>query len=161
MGAAIDDEIAKAIQVLWKSQKDLAGLCAEPLRLDRLHKEPGKRKQSVLMPYVQLEISKGRESERRAGARIVLKDFRTVTLTAVGLRAQVVDTVSAILEVFNGRLGYDEDREDLILQLPTGVRFGGWWPNNDGEITQDETTKDAQDIYRGVVKGEVCTIRTM
>ena len=81
-------------------------------------------------------------------------DYRRVSITVRGLKADVVAGIEAIRTVFN---------RSMTLSLPSGARFLRWWPDQSDKLEQEEpgSGKHAgEDVWRGIVEGVVWSVRT-
>jgi hypothetical protein len=154
-----DEDLAQAIVAAWKADKVLPGLFAE-LPAQKLKKDPAAPRTSKKMPYAEFEIKKGKENERLTGG--AYHDFRDVTITLVGIKADVQAAKVVVLNVFGlALMPTGTPPPAPTLTMPSGARFVRWWPKNDGDIEPDPSSKEGQDIWRVVVKGEVWTVRTL
>jgi hypothetical protein len=141
MATCVDNDTLEAVAARWKQVPDtLPALFKQPPATGRLHGTQSS-------PYAQVtsEFSK----HDSAGTGGAWHDWRKVTITVRGLKDDVRRGVEAVLEIF-------DDRTTLVY--PSGARFIRWWPQGD-RLEQEETTKDGQDVWMGVVEGEVWSVR--
>lgn len=137
----IDDDTLQAVVALWRGTPNLQGAIGD-LRA-------GDLPSGLPALYAAVECVKGRENERMTGG--IFHDYRDVTITLYGRKADVSPAVANVLTVFN-RL--------TTLTLPSGARFIRWWPLNDGELVKDGGRRKGEEMWRGVVRGEVWSVRT-
>lgn len=142
----VDDDTLQAVLALWATDNvNLPGLFKHPPRTGRLkHPEP--------IPYVHV-ASEFVRSER---AFKTLKDVRKVTITIRGVKADVTKGLGFVQALFNDQVGFPGNP---VLVYPSGARFIKWWPTNRGTLKQDETTKEALDVWMGVIEAEVTSVR--
>lgn len=149
----IDDDTAQAVINLWQKTAALTTLFKEPPRTGKLKKQPNESP-SKRMPYAGIEVKKGKENQRMTGG--IFHDFREVTITAIGVKADASKALALIKTTFGLNIG---TFKQPTLDLPSGDRFIQAFPINDGELTEDATTKEAQDVWRAVVRLMVWSIR--
>ena len=156
----VDDDTEAAIVALWGQTQALTKAFPNLPRTGRLKKDAG---QSIPTPYAQLDCKQGpKPNERMTGG--VRHDYREVTITIRGTRAEVVAGTSAVLGVFNRKLGDPNypaaNGLPVVLTFPSGARFIQWWPLNDGAIEEEVETKAGKDVWKGIVRGQVWSVRT-
>lgn len=160
MADAVDDDTLQGVLAAWKADRTLSALFPLPPATGRIKStQPGQDVQAS-GPTAVIDCAQGpRPNERFAqgGAVLVRNDYRKVTITLRGTRADVVAGVKGVLATFNRALGTSSGAP---FSLPSGARFIRWWPLNDGEIKEDDSTKAGRDVWQGIVLGEVWTIRT-
>lgn len=84
-------------------------------------------------------------------------DYRTVTMTVYGTRADVVRGVALILGIFGRKLGAPNQP---TLSYPSGARFMRWMPKGNAVIEEDKDSKAGKDVWRGIIRAEVWSIRS-
>lgn len=150
--SAIDDDTLAAVVELWDTSEALAALFSAGLQAGRLHSP---RAEPLPVPNAQVMCEFAREDL----AYTYRMDRRKVTLTMRGVKAQVVEGVSAALALFNRDMGNPVVPASPPLVYPSGARFVRWWPLDSGKLEQEETALKGQDVWRGVVSGEVTSVR--
>ena len=159
MADVVDDDTTAAVIAAWRA--DAGGLDAlSPPVSGRVKSTQGGADMQAKGTYTVVECVQGpRPNERfiTGPGTQVRNDYRKVTLTVRGVRADVVAAVGLILALFNRTLGAPKRP---TLTYPSGARFVRWWPLGDGEISEDKDTKAGKDVWQGVVSGEVWSIRT-
>jgi hypothetical protein len=110
--------------------------------------ETGRLKSPQVLPYAQIDCVLNRRE--MTGTQGTWNDYRNVTITVRGLKEHVVQGIGEVMAVFN---------RDTTLIYPSGARFRQWWPDGEAELEQEETTKDGQDLWRGVLKAVVWSVR--
>lgn len=136
----IDDDTLQAAVALWKRTPALQGEIGE-LRAGDLQGDLPAR-------YAAVQCTKGKDSQRMTGG--AYHDYRQVEISVYGRKADASAGLKAVLAVFN-RL--------CTLDLPSGARFVQWWPLNDGELVREGGRRKGEEMWRGVVKGQVWTVR--
>ena len=168
-----NDDTYQAIVQAWQRDSTLSGLFPVPVRAGRLKSQEGQNLSppGLDAPYAQVLVEKGKTDERNTG--IVYLDYRNVTITAIGTKAQASQALPAMLEVYHRGL-VPWDLAYLVNLAPSqtgGVKyrtltypfysfrkFLRWWPLNDGELIEDDATKKGKDVWRAVVRGEITSI---
>lgn len=150
----IDEDTLQAVRARWvEDMAQLPQLFDRPIESGRLKHTDSHR---LTFPYAHLACVFARREQAGAktasGTRAPWFDWREVTITVWGSKAQVVEAAQAILAVFN---------LDTELAYPSGDRFLQWRPDNEISLEQDETTKDGQDVWRVVLKALVWSVRTV
>lgn len=162
MADAIDDDTLAAVVALWQSplwpaSRALNVFIAQP-RTGRLKStQPGQDVQTA-GPYAVLDCRLARRE--LAGAdkdgAAPWNDYRTVTITVYGVRADAVKGVGLVLALF-GRLVGTPRQPDF--SYPSGARFIRWWPQGDARIEEDQDAKAGKDVWKGTIEAEVWSIR--
>lgn len=150
----VDNDTLAACLKLWATdQANLPALFATPPQAGRLS---GKQ----AMPYAAISSAKSREAQRYSAG--VFKDYRKVTITLRGEKADVSQGIGFVLALFNGKLGL---AGQPTLAYPSTDPASGlpwficWWPLNDGVLTEDADVKQGDDVWIGTVEGEVRSVR--
>lgn len=143
MADVVDNDVLEAVRKLWQEgdQATLPALFNEPPKTGRL-------KSPQTMPYARLDCNPERRESAGTGGK--WHDFRRVEIFVYGVKADVVRALGAIGEIFN---------QQCTLTFPSGARFIRWWPEPGGDLSQDEDTKDGQDVWKGVANGIVWSVR--
>ncbi len=138
----MDDDTFAACLAKWdEDHAALPVLLKTPPRIGRL-------KSPQTMPYAQLDCNLDhRESAGTGGA---WHDFRKVNIIIRGTRADVAAVLVAAGALFS---------QDTVLVYPSGARFIRWWPDIDDDMSQEETTKEGIDVWKGSITGTVWSIR--
>ncbi len=153
-----DSDTAQAVIACWKADATLATLFLQPPIYDTVRKDPARDARAALKyPYASLKVEKDQDAQHMTGG--AYHDYRKVTIRVAGAPKAVADQAKlAVLNVFNLNLGRPGKP---TLALPSGAAFRRWWPLNDGEIRQDESRKDGQDVWIATVIGRVWSVRTV
>lgn len=157
---AIDDDTEAAAIALWESAVQLSSLFASPPRTGRLKSTAPGQDVQTSGPYVVLD-SKLLKRDLIGADKDGLaywNDYREVTMTVYGLRADVVKGIGLILAVFNRKLGAPGLQS---LSYPSGARFMRWWPVGNAVIEEDKDAKAGKDVWKGTIKAEVWSVRAV
>lgn len=141
MADVIDDDTIQAVRLAW--QQDSVTL---PILLTELP-QTGRLKSPQGPTYAVISCKQGRQRENRTTG--IFFDFRNVTITVYGTRANVVQAVAAMGVIFN---------RNTKLAFPSGANFRDWLPLN-ASVEQDKDTKAGQDVWQGIVTAEVWSVR--
>lgn len=136
----IDDDTQAAVRSLWLATPELQDGIGELFG--------GDVPEQLTARYALVECAKGKDNQRMTGG--VYYDFRNVTLTVFGPKPVASAALAAVLTVFN---------RATTLTLPSGARFVRWWPLNDGALSMEKGRRRGEEMWRGVVKGEVWSVR--
>jgi hypothetical protein len=151
----VDDDTEAAALALWNTDtQNLPELFTVPPITGRVKQDiPG---QAKVMPYATITSEKSRKPERLTGN--IYFDYRKLTITVWGIRAQVVQAMGFIRALFN---------IETVLTYPStslgnnGLpRFQSYQPDpGGGELPEDPVSAQGQDVWKGVVTGEVWSTR--
>jgi hypothetical protein len=144
---AIDDDTLAAVQALWATNQDLAKLFPQPPQYGRL--KPPQSPPDVSAPYAELGCQF--QSRRMVNTGGAFFDYRKVTITVRGLKADVVKALTFIAATFN---------RVAVLVYPSGAKFMRWLPSGRDKLSQDPKTKSGQDVWIGIHEAEVWSTRT-
>lgn len=166
------DDTYQALLKAWNQDAYLTTTFPEPIHAGRLRSHegalsltpPGKDP-----PYAQMLVEKGRTNERNTG--IFFQDYRAVTITAVGTKAQASQALARLGEVYHrGLLPYDLARTipgiinsggfaaTLTYPYYSARRFVQWWASGraeDGILEIDESSLKGKDVWRAVLTGTI------
>lgn len=139
----IDEDTLEAVRLLWED---------DAVQLPALFTQgpmTGRLKTPQAMPYAQIAC----EPDHRdlAGTLGAWHDWRKVTITIYGVKADVVAAGRAVLAVFNNR---------TVLTYPSGARFIRWLPEGELKLVQDPDTKSGLDVWQGIISARVWSVRT-
>lgn len=140
----VDEDTIVAVRFLWENASVyLPALFTLPTQMGRLQSPQA-------LPYAVVKSTL--ESRKKIGAagRTGWDDFRTVTITIYGTKVQVVTAAGGVQSVFNN---------ETTLQYPSAANFRRWEPVGDLILMEDEKRKDALDIWKGVLKARVWSVR--
>jgi hypothetical protein len=155
----IDDDTEQAVLNLW--QQDAAGLMGLFKQLPRTGRlkstAPGADIQAT-GPYATVDSQLARREIIAADARgqFGWNDYRNVTITVYGVRADVVKAAQLFSSLFNRLIGTPLGRP---FTLPSGARFVRWWPQGDVAIEEDKDSKAGKDVWKAIAKAEVWSVR--
>lgn len=155
----VDNDTERAVLSLWRSAMQLPSLFKRDPQTGRLKSlDPGADVQTS-GPYAvldcQLDSRKLAYADQKATA--FWNDYRKVTITIYGTRADVVQAAGAVMAIFNRKLGAQGQR---TLTYPSGARFIRWEPTNQVHIEEDRDTKAGRDVWRAVIEAKVWSIRS-
>lgn len=141
----VDNDTLAAVRAAWRQDtSELPTLVQDPPTAGRLK---GNRPD---YPYAAIDCQQGPvPNERMTGG--IRHDFRQVTITIWGSKAQVAAAMNALLDRFNVY---------TTLHYPSGSRFIQWWPLSDGDLVEDTDTALGLDIWKGTLKAKVWSVRT-
>lgn len=138
---SIDDDTLAAVRQRWQDEGNLPSLFDKPPESGRLHAPQ-------TSPYAQLASELMRRVS--AGTGGAWHDYRRVTVTLRGVKADVIAGVAAVKAVFN---------RDVTLTYPSGARFKRWWPADSDRLGQEDEPKEGQDVWQAIIEAEVWSIR--
>lgn len=154
----IDDDTLAATVALWQATPALMQVFASPPRTGRQKStQPGQDIEASGL-YAVLDsklLRRELTGSDKAGAAPWF-DYRSVTITIYGVRADVVQGVSLVLAAFDRQLGVPGK---ATLSYPSGARFMRWWPIGNAVIEEDKDSKAGKDVWKGVIQAEVWSIR--
>lgn len=158
MADCVDDDTEQAVITTWNSIGKLATMFKQSPRTGRQKStQPGADIQAT-GPYAIVDSQLARREVVAADAKgsFGWNDYRHVTLTLYGVRADVTKAVPMVLGAFNRLLGV---LNGAPLVYPSGARFMRWWPQGDAVLEEDKDTKAGKDIWKATIKAEVWSVR--
>lgn len=157
---AVDDDTEAAILSLW--QLDAGGLMQLFKQLPRTGRlksiAPGADVQAT-GPYAVLDSTLARKELVAADAKSIFgwNDYRNITVTIYGLRADIVAAVKLFLALFNRKTGVPGLGAPFVY--PSAARFIRWWPIGDAKIEEDKDSKAGKDVWKATCRAEVWSVR--
>jgi hypothetical protein len=177
-GQATDanDDTYQALELIWqKALQDplFPQTFRDLIRAGRLRSLEGQNlaPPGIDPPYAHMLVEKGKANERNTGLSYF--DYRNVTITLVGQKADVSSALPQVIELFHRYLmpadlaylanlpaSQTGSKKYYTLTYPyySPRKFFRWWSLNDGELVQDEATKKGKDVWRGVLVGEITSV---
>lgn len=153
MADAVDNDTLEAVRTRWQSDKaNLPALVDEPPKSGRLKSPQNMPYAHIACEFARRELN-GTGRETSSGSGVLARtwsDYRNVTITVWGTKADAKAALSYVLDTFHN---------DTELVFPSGARFRRWKPIDGGKLVQDAATKDGLDIWQGIVTAEVWSIR--
>ena len=153
-----DDDTLAAVIALWRADMQLPQLFRQPPQTGRLPSTDPGADVMARGPYAvldcQLDSRKLAFADPKAAA--YWNDYRLVTVTIYGTRADVVQAAGAVLAVFNRKLGAPGQK---TLKYPSGARFIRWEPVNQVHLEEDKDTKAGRNVWKAVVQAKVWSVR--
>lgn len=142
MADAVDEDTLEAVAALWRATPALTALAAAPAA--------GRIRGPLTPPYAQAESRF--EKNELSGTGGAWHDFRRVTLTVRGAKADVVALTKAMGAVFNLQ---------TTLTFPSGARFMRWKAaNGGGSLGQEQDQAGGSDVWAARIEAEVWTVRS-
>lgn len=156
----VDNDTEQAALALWKSDgQNLPTLFQQPPTTGRVKQNLpatiGGAPPAKVSPYATIASVKLKDPVRHTGG--AHSDFRKLTLTIYGIRADVVKGLGFALMLFNQYCKLSYPSTDSSTKLPRFIWFHPTEPS--GRIEEDPETAQGQDWWRGIIEGEVHSTR--
>jgi hypothetical protein len=143
MASVVDDDVAQAVLAKWNADTTLALI---PIARGRLTATV--TSQTV---YAGLEVAEGDKPDEYSTGGVYVS-YQTVTITLRGLEANVRAALAQVHAVFDPV----KDGSNVLV-IPNGT-FMVCWPLG-RHVEQDPATKDNTDIWQGVARYRMESIR--
>lgn len=154
MSDVVDDDTVAAVLVRYQEDHELLPALFDRLPTwGRVKSFAGLPEQSRRMPFLQVNCELANREcagTDATGLGNPFHDHRIVTFTVWATKAHAKDALDYLRRLFNTQ---------TELVYPSGARFLRWWPDKETRLEQDTSTREAEDVWKGMLIADVWSIR--